>query len=245
LWQRRLNGWGASKGAIGSHALALMVLSFLQQRAVVNEPVQHPGLGALFVEFLQLYGVHFNPRAVQISATKDHRLTYAQKDLTDVDQEHMNRFILQDPVSGKDVMGDVEYHWVTRVFEHSYRILHLAPQVRPTVGGAEKHIEHPCLFNRPTLLTRVLHSHETPPEQVQLQTAGQALLDDGQTGIGDLEYHALPFRRKWDTAAERSVHSDKVHEQGKEKNKKNKKRNNRAVDAPVKKAKKTKRTKIN
>lgn len=34
-----------------------MVLSFLQQRAAADEPVQHPGLGSLFVEFLQRYGV--------------------------------------------------------------------------------------------------------------------------------------------------------------------------------------------
>ena len=34
-------------------------------------------------------------------------------------------------------MGDVEFHWVTRVFEHSYRVLHLAPQVRPIVGGVQ------------------------------------------------------------------------------------------------------------
>lgn len=71
LAQRGLNE--VYTGGLGSYAIMLMVLSFLQMHPRPDVNSAKANLGVLLIEFLELYGCHFNYERVVISVRQGGR----------------------------------------------------------------------------------------------------------------------------------------------------------------------------
>jgi non-canonical poly(A) RNA polymerase PAPD5/7 len=150
-------------GGLGSHAVLLMVISFLQQRRKFflkpensKQRSLHSGLGSLLVEFFDYYGNQFNFPTVGIRVANG-------GSLINIEQEILKRpfaIMIEDPFSKMNVAsGSFLIYDIADSFRGAYGALTMCNlPLHAKFGGDEKHVEHPCLTHRPTLLTRIIYT---------------------------------------------------------------------------------------
>eukprot|EP01147_Barroeca_monosierra_P006644 gene6645-9431_t len=109
LLQRGLNE--PFTGGIGSYAVFLLVMSFLQRRSIT---CSSPNLGVLLIEFFELYGLHFNYSNVGISTSRIWR-NKSQRDIICIENP-------RDP--SQDVTGNAfQTTAIREAFRNAYYIL--------------------------------------------------------------------------------------------------------------------------
>ncbi|OWA51000.1 Non-canonical poly(A) RNA polymerase PAPD5 [Hypsibius exemplaris] len=128
LYQRDLNE--VFTGGISSYALAVMLINFLQQhpRMHANDGT-HLNLGVLLLEFLDLYGTHFNYNTTTIRCQgRGSYITKEQMRLMMQNGQRPGLLSIEDPVQpGHDIcqsmFGAME---VKQAFEYGFRVLNHA-----------------------------------------------------------------------------------------------------------------------
>lgn len=129
-------------GGVGSYMLQLMIVSFLQhrERESVNFGKSGPyNLGGLLVEFLELYGTHFNYFTTGISVRHDG--AYFRKGERKDIFVYPNRpfsLAIENPLDISSDVGKASFRiqTVQRAFSAAYKVLlaHVAPPVEPAVS---------------------------------------------------------------------------------------------------------------
>lgn len=124
LLQRELNE--VFTGGIGSYSLFLMVVSFLQLHCRVDVCSSNPNLGVLLIEFLELYGRHFNYLKTGIRI-KDGG-SYVAKDEVQksmLDGYRPSMLYIEDPLQPGNDVGRSSYGamQVKDAFDYAYIVL--------------------------------------------------------------------------------------------------------------------------
>eukprot|EP01059_Diplonema_ambulator_P005180 TRINITY_DN14935_c0_g1_i1.p1 TRINITY_DN14935_c0_g1~~TRINITY_DN14935_c0_g1_i1.p1 ORF type:complete len:575 (+),score=225.83 TRINITY_DN14935_c0_g1_i1:31-1725(+) len=141
-------------GGLGSYAVSLMVIQFIQQHPAFHEggDPARAGIGGLLMDFFRFYGAMFDFQNIGISV---HQGTYFRKNRQEMNDRAT--FLLQDPQNpGNNVASSSrQLTSIKSAFHHAF--LALASDSFPYVPEREKSAEHPSISHRPTLLSRVIH----------------------------------------------------------------------------------------
>lgn len=111
-------------GGIGSYALILMVISFLQLHPRCDAQLPTANLGVLLIEFFELYGKFFNYFKVGISVRNGG--AYLPKDEMDMEDSHKTSLLsIEDPQNPSNDIGKCSYGilYVRQAFDYAYTML--------------------------------------------------------------------------------------------------------------------------
>eukprot|EP01064_Diplonema_japonicum_P003472 TRINITY_DN12234_c0_g2_i1.p1 TRINITY_DN12234_c0_g2~~TRINITY_DN12234_c0_g2_i1.p1 ORF type:complete len:583 (+),score=149.62 TRINITY_DN12234_c0_g2_i1:44-1750(+) len=141
-------------GGLGSYAVSLMVIQFVQQHPVFHEGC-HPaqaGTGGLLMDFFRFYGTMFDFQGIGICVERG---IYFRKNRQEMNDRAT--FLLQDPQNRANNVASSSRQLTTikSAFHHAF--LALSSDSFPYVSESEKSAEHPSISHRPTLLSRVIH----------------------------------------------------------------------------------------
>ena len=123
LSQRSLNE--PFTGGVGSYALICMLVSFFQNHPLIQSKLIDPlmNLGPLLLDFLELYGKHFNYEFVGISVTDSGYFDKIEREWNT--ERRGNQMAIQDPQDPENDLCKSSYCFnsVRQSFEHALRIL--------------------------------------------------------------------------------------------------------------------------
>eukprot|EP00035_Acanthoeca_spectabilis_P037367 m.44855 g.44855 ORF g.44855 m.44855 type:complete len:618 (-) comp8576_c0_seq1:857-2710(-) len=156
LAQRGLNE--VYTGGLGSYAIMLMVLSFLQMHPRPDVNSAKANLGVLLIEFLELYGCHFNYERVVISVRQGGR--YLPKVGSWFQPHRASLLAIENPNSPADDVSRNSFGMdaIRRAFNHAYHIL-TSTFYQEDGGLSGRHLR-----DNPTQLSRII---KLPVEVVQ------------------------------------------------------------------------------
>lgn len=125
LYQRNMNA--VFSGGLGSYAVLLMVISFLQHHPLVRSKKINPlkNLGVLFFEFLDFYGNKFNGQNVAITTTNGGSYS---KSVIDPKRKRNPDLTVWDPLDTKNnvTAGSFSYNMIKLAFARTYQALVLS-----------------------------------------------------------------------------------------------------------------------
>lgn len=123
------------KGGLGSYALTLLVVNFLQQHPRESAKLEGENLGTLLLEFFELYGRNFNYESIGIRI-RDKEGYVPIEQLRQQMDTHGNKtgpLCIEDPLNTTNDVGRSTYQWkhVQACFDHCCRKLKKALEEQP------------------------------------------------------------------------------------------------------------------
>eukprot|EP01062_Namystynia_karyoxenos_P049513 TRINITY_DN3793_c3_g1_i1.p1 TRINITY_DN3793_c3_g1~~TRINITY_DN3793_c3_g1_i1.p1 ORF type:complete len:764 (+),score=253.38 TRINITY_DN3793_c3_g1_i1:70-2292(+) len=142
-------------GGLGSYAVTLAVISFLQNHPALADPdaARQAGMGGLLVDFFRVYGSLMDFQTVGIRV-RDGRYIRKQPHHYTRDRGGLYCEDPQDP-SNNVTASTRQMHSIRSAFNHAFHAL--VSDRFPEVAEAECSAEHPMISHRPTLLSRIIH----------------------------------------------------------------------------------------